>query len=126
MRAVDTSVLIPLIVRDDPEQVHDAETFVGPGAWISLLVLMETVWVLKSVYGLSRRQIGITVGMLVEHDQMALQHEDAVRRAHAAFERHPSVGFSDCLIVEAARKAGHTPVGTFDRAMSRLDGAQRP
>ena len=125
MRAVDTSVLIRLMVRDDPEQVDGAERFVAPGAWISLLVLMETVWVLKSAYGLSRRQIGIIVGMLAEHDRMTLQHEDAVQRALAAFERHPSVGFSDCLIVEAARKAGHIPVGTFDKAMSRLDAAQR-
>ena len=125
MRAVDTNVLVRLLVRDDPEQVDAAETFVVRGAWTSLLVLMETVWVLESVYGLSRRQIGIVIGMLVEHDRITLQHEDAVRRAHAAFERHPSVGFSDCLIVEAARKAGHIPVGTFDKVLSRLDGTHR-
>lgn len=125
MRAVDTNVLVRLMVRDDPEQVDAAETFVVQGAWTSLLVLMETIWVLESVYGLSRRQIGTVIGMLLEHDSVTLQHEDAVRRAHAAFERHPSVGFSDCLIVEAARKAGHIPVGTFDKVMSRLDGAQR-
>ena len=62
--------------------------------------------------------------MLVEHDRLTLQGEDAVRGAHAAFEGDPSVGFSDCLIVETARKAGHLPVGTFDKAMSRIDGAQ--
>lgn len=125
MRAVDTNVLIRLMVRDDPEQVEGAEAFVAQGAWISLLVLAETVWALESVYGLNRRQIGTVVGMLVEHDRLTLQHEDAVRRAHSAFERQPSGGFSDCLIVEAARKAGHLPVGTFDKAMSLLDGAQR-
>ena len=125
MRAVDTNVLIRLMVRDDPKQVDAAETFVAQGAWTSLLVLMETIWVLESVYGLSRLQIGTVIGMLLEHDSITLQHEDAVRRAHAVFERHPSVGFSDCLIVEAARKAGHIPVGTFDKVMSRLDGAQR-
>jgi predicted nucleic acid-binding protein len=35
------------------------------------------------------------------------------------------LGFSDCLILEAARKAGHLPVGTFDRDLSKLDGAER-
>ena len=125
MRAIDTNVLVRLLVRDDPEQVDAAEKFVAPGAWTSFLVLMETVWVLESVYGLSRPQIGIVVGMLVEHDRITLQHEDAVRRANAAFERHPSVGFSDCLIVEAARKAGHIPVGTFDKVLSRLEGTER-
>jgi len=34
------------------------------------------------------------------------------------------VGFSDCLLLELARKAGHLPLGTFDRNLSKLPGAQ--
>ena len=124
MQAIDTNVLVRLVVRDEPAQVEKAEAFVGQGAWVSHLVLAETVWVLESVYGLSREQIATVVGMLVEHDRLTLQDEDVIRRAHSAFERDSSVGFTDCLIVEAARKAGHLPVGTFDRAMSRIDGGQ--
>ena len=125
MRAVDTNVVVRLIVRDDPEQVDRAEAFVARGAWISLLVLAETLWVLQSVYGLSRQRLGTVVDMLMEHDRLTLQQEEVVRKARAAFESGQSAGFSDCLIVEAARQAGHTPVGTFDKAMSRLDGAHR-
>ena len=121
MRAIDTNVLVRLIVRDDPEQVARAEAFVEHDAWISLPVLAETVWVLKSVYGLDRQRIATVVSMLMEHDRLALQDEDVVRRAHATFAREPSVGFSDCLVVEIASKAGHIPIGTFDRKMSRLD-----
>ena len=55
----------------------------------------------------------------------AVQEEDVVRTAHSMFERRRSVGFYDCLIVEAARKAGHVPVGTFDHRMGRLDGTHR-
>ena len=123
MRAIDTNVLVRLIVRDDPEQVGRAEAFVEHGAWISQPVLAETVWVLKSVYGVSRGRIGTVVSMLMEHDRLALQDEDVVRRAHATFASERLVDFSDCLVVELARKAGHVPVGTFDRKMSRLDGA---
>ena len=43
MRAVDTSVLVRLLVRDDADQVEVAEVFVASGAWISHLVLAETV-----------------------------------------------------------------------------------
>ena len=125
MRAVDTNVLVRLIVRDEPAQVETAEAFVAQGAWVSHLVLAETVWVLESVYGLSRRQVATVVGMLMEHDCLTLQDEDVIRRAHAEFEQDGAVGFTDCLIVEAARKAGHLPVGTFDRAMSRIDGGHR-
>jgi len=124
MRAVDTNLLVRLIVRDDPAQVEKAEAFIASGAWVSQLVLVEMVWVLESVYGLNRAQISTVVGMLVEHDRLTLEGEDAVRGALAAFERSRSTGYSDCLIVETARKAGHLPVGTFDKAMSRIDGAQ--
>lgn len=122
MRAVDTNALVRLIVRDDADQVARAEAFVAQGAWVSLPVLVEAVWVLKSVYGLSRRRIGTVLDMLVEHDRLTLQDEDAVRRACATFARERSAGFSDCLIVEVARKTGHVPVGTFDKSMARLDG----
>ena len=125
MRAVDTNVLVRLIVRDDPEQVDRAEAFVARGAWVPLLAFAETVWVLDSVYGLNRKQIGTVVGMLLDHDRLTLQDEDVVRKAHSTFERGRSTAFSDCLIVEAARKAGHVPLGTFDRKMTRLDGTQQ-
>lgn len=123
MRAVDTNVLVRLLVRDEPDQVARAEAFVEHGAWISLPVLVETVWVLQSVYGLHRRRIGTVVGMLLEHERLTLQDEDVVRKAHATFSGTRSTGFSDCLVVEIARKAGHLPVGTFDRKLSRVDGA---
>ena len=125
MRAVDTNVLVRLIVRDHPEQVTAAENFVKPGAWVSLPVLMETVWVLQSVYGLTRRRIVTVVGMLLEHDRMVLQDEDTVRRAQTQFERETTVGFSDCLIVEVARKAGHIPIGSFDKAVGQMESAQQ-
>ena len=125
MRAVDTNVLVCLIVRDDADQVARAEAYVAQGAWVSLPVLLETTWVLKSGYGLSRQRIGTVLDMLVEHDHLTLQDEDIVRRACALFAREPSAGFSDCLIIEVARKAGHGPVGTFDKKMTRLDGTQQ-
>lgn len=123
MRAIDTSVLVRLLVRDDPDQVEKAETFVASGAWVSHLVLAESVWVLASVYDLNSDRIITVVQMLLEHDQLVLQDGNVVEAALNAFRRRPAVGFSDCLIVEIARKAGHHPVGTFDRSMSRLDGA---
>ena len=40
--------------------------------------------------------------------------------------RHTPLGFSDCLVLEIARKAGHLPLATFDKALGRLAGAQKP
>jgi predicted nucleic-acid-binding protein len=48
MRAVDTNLLVRLIARDDERQVRVAEEFGSMGAWVSLLVLAETTWVLDT------------------------------------------------------------------------------
>ena len=125
MRALDTNVLVRLIVRDDPDQVARAEAFVESGAWVSLIVLAEAVWVLQSAYELDRERVATVVSMLLDHDRLTLQDEDVVRRAHETFGRERSAGFSDCLIVETARKAGRRPVGTFDRRLARVEGTER-
>jgi len=124
MRAVDTNVLVRLIARDDPRQLAAAEGFVRPGAWASHVVLAELVWVLDSMYDMQPAQIAGTVEMLLEHESLAIQDPEVVRAALARFRGRPDVGFSDCLILEAARKAGHLPLGTFDRDLGKLDGAQ--
>ena len=125
MRAIDTNVLVRLIARDDPAQAESAEAFVAPGSWVSHLVLAETVWVLGSVYDLNAARIAVALDMLIEHDRLVMQDVEVVRAALVAFKQQPAAGFTDCLIVEVARKLGHRPLGTFDKSMSGLDGAVR-
>ncbi len=125
MRAIDTNVLVRLIARDDPTQVAAAEGFVAPGAWVSHVVLAETVWVLESVYGLDPEACATAVDMLLSHASITVQDADTVTAALAHFRRKPSLGFSDCLVLEIARKAGHLPLGTFDRVLGKLGGGQR-
>ncbi len=89
MRAVDTNLLVRLLVRDDAAQVAAA------------------------------------VEMLLNHEQLAIQDPDVVTRALVEFRARPALGFSDCLVLEIARKAGHVPLGTFDRGLAKLEGVQR-
>lgn len=125
MRAVDTNVLVRLIVRDDSQQVQAAEKFIARGAWVSQLVLAETIWVLDAVYGRTAKQIASAVDMLLNHKELTLQDSDAVTSALESFRKRPAVGFSDCLVVAIAKKAGHVPLGTFDRDLAKLDGTER-
>jgi predicted nucleic-acid-binding protein len=125
MPAADTNVLVRLIARDDPRQVGAAEAFVANGAWVSHLALAEAVWVLASAYDLEHRQLSKAIEMLLDHKHLVLQDRDVVAAALAQFRRRPSLGFSDCLLIEIARKAGHSPLGTFDQQLARLDGAVR-
>jgi predicted nucleic-acid-binding protein len=125
MRAVDTNVLVRLLARDDPKQLASAEAFTNAGAWISHLVLMEAVWVLDSVYNIKPEQIANGVEMLLDHTVLVVQDADVVSAAVAHYRKHPRLGFSDCLILEVARAAGHVPLGTFDRGLGKLPGAQK-
>jgi len=125
MRAVDTNVLVRLIVRDDPEQVRIAESFVSTGAWASHLVLAEATWVLDAVYDRTPEQIAIAIDMLLNHKDLTIQDAEVVTNALEHFRRRPALGFSDCLVLELARKSGHLPLGTFDRDLAKLDGVKR-
>lgn len=122
MRAVDTNVLVRLLARDDAAQVAAAEAFVAKGAWVSHLVLAETVWVLGTVYGLGNPEIATTVEMLLSHEHLAIQDAEVVDSALERFREKPAVSFTDCMVLEIARKAGHTPLGTFDRGLAKMAG----
>jgi predicted nucleic-acid-binding protein len=125
MRAVDTNVLVRLISRDDPIQVASAERFIEAGAWASTLAVAEAIWVLGSVYGRSVEALCKAIEMLLNNLILALQDPEAVAGALELFRAKPALGFSDCLILELARKAGHVPLGTFDRNLSKVEGAQK-
>jgi predicted nucleic-acid-binding protein len=125
MRAVDTNLLVRLIVRDDLAQAAAAESFVSSGAWISHLVLAETLWVLDAVYERTPTQIAKAIELLLNHSNLTLQDADAVSLALKSFWLKPALGFSDCLVLEIARKAGHLPLGTFDKQLAKLEGALR-
>ncbi|MGK2858978.1 MAG: PIN domain-containing protein [Thermoanaerobaculia bacterium] len=124
MRAVDTNVLVRLVTREDAGQVRAAEAFVEKGAWVSHLVLAEMTRVLSAAYDVDHPGIATAIGMLLDHHNLTLQDADVVAAALAHYRRRPSLGFSDCLMIEIARKAGHLPLGTFDKSLSKVDGAE--
>ncbi len=123
MRAVDTNLLLRLIARDDPKQAALADAFVASGAWVSHLVLAECVGVLTSVFALDRKRIDVAVDMLLQHQTLVVERPDVVAAALAQFRSVKRVSFTDCLVIEIARAAGHLPLGTFDRALAKANGA---
>ena len=125
MRAVDTNVLVRLVTRDDPEQVAAADRFIAGGAWVSVLAMAEATWVLESVYDRRASQIATAVEMFLSHQQLTLQDPEVIAAALEQFKRKPTLCYADCLLLELARKAGHLPLGTFDRSLSKLDGAEK-
>jgi predicted nucleic-acid-binding protein len=86
---------------------------------------MEASWVLDSVYDVRPSGLAAAIDMLLNHKDLTLQDAEVVAAALQQFQSRPSLGFSDCLVLEVARKAGHLPLGTFDRNLSKLDGAEK-
>jgi predicted nucleic-acid-binding protein len=125
MRAVDTNVLVRLTARDDERQTAAAEAFIVGGAWVSHLVLVEAMWVLGSVYEQPPAKIAKAIEILLAHRDLALQEPEVVAAALDRYRERPKLGFSDCLILEVARRAGHLPLGTFDRDLAKLEGTTK-
>ena len=125
MRAVDTNVLVRLVTGDDSTQAAAAEEFVSSGAWVSHLVLAEALWVLATVYDRDAKALSQTVELLLKSQDLTFQDAEVLVEALKHYRVKPSLGFSDCLVLEIARKAGHVPLGTFDRHFAKLEGALR-
>ena len=82
-------------------------------------------WILGAVYERGPDDIATAVEMLLSHKALVLQTPDVVAAALERFRTRPALGFTDCLLLEIARKAGHLPLGTFDRGLGKLDGAHK-
>ncbi|HEV8145858.1 MAG TPA: PIN domain-containing protein [Bryobacteraceae bacterium] len=125
MRAVDTNVLVRIIARDDSPQTAAADRFIEPTAWISSVVLAEAAWVLRRVYKLAPPELVATIETLLGHRNLVIQDAEAMAAALELFRARPALGFNHCVILETARRAGHRPLGTFDRALGKVDGTIR-
>lgn len=87
MRAIDTNLLVRLLVRDDARQVEAAEKFSHKGAWVSTIALVETLWVLDAVYDRSSAQISAAVERLLTHTALKCPAE-FLRETWIAFSKH--------------------------------------
>lgn len=125
MHAIDTNVLIRILVCDDSSQLASAERFIQHGAWVSSLVLAEAIWAMDTIYDITPARQADAIEMLIGHQHLVLQDHEAIRAALQLFRSKPALGFSDCMILELARQAGHLPLGTFDRSLAKAAGAQK-
>ena len=125
MVSVDTNLLVRIATKDDAKQADDANRFITGGAWVSHLVLAETVWVLGTGYDRTHSELVRAVEIFMSHEHLIIEEPEVVKAALSLYAENVKISFSDCLILEIARKAGHLPLGTFDRSLSKIDGAKR-
>lgn len=83
------------------------------------------MWVLAAVYERGPADLATAIEMLLNHKDLTLQDSDVVAVALDLFRSRPSLGFSDCLMLKLAQKAGRLPLGTFDRGLAKIQGTQK-
>ncbi|HEY0414311.1 MAG TPA: type II toxin-antitoxin system VapC family toxin [Allosphingosinicella sp.] len=122
MIAVDTNVVVRLLVGDDPAQTLAAQRCVAAGAVVSHGVLMEAEWVLRTVYRLAAQRIADDFGKLLDLDCIHMEDRKLLRWA---VERYRGgADWAHLLHLIAAR--GHAGFATFDCALPRQAGKDAP
>jgi predicted nucleic-acid-binding protein len=131
MIGLDTNVLVRFLVRDDEEQFERAQKFIRREAQastpvlVSHLVLLETEWVLRSRYKLSKTEILGAFSDLLSATDMEFEDEHSVEEALFIW-KNSSAQFADCLIGTRYGALGCKATATFDAGAKKLPGFVTP
>jgi predicted nucleic-acid-binding protein len=127
MLGIDTNVLVRYLVRDDQLQYEKVRRLInrevskGEPVMVSLLVLLETEWVLRSRYKLAKAEILSAVYALLDAADVAFEDEPSVE--HAVYSwKDSAADFADCLIEARNRRLGCNATATFDGNALKLAG----
>ncbi len=129
MAALDTNVLVRFLVSDDAEQGEAAARLIrgvaeaGSTLFVPVTVLLELEWVLRSAFEFDKATVLHALFRLLGSFDLGFESESAVEIALAHYARGMA-DFADCLHVALAGEAGEQPLWTFDKAASKVDGAQ--
>lgn len=129
MAALDTNILIRFLIEDDAKQLAAAKRLIrkciarGELLHIPITVSLELEWVLRANFGFDKTAVVRTVSQLLSSVELSFESEGALEFALILYGRG-SADFSDCLHVALAHASGEQPLWTFDKAASKIAGAQ--
>jgi predicted nucleic-acid-binding protein len=126
MIGLDTNVIVRYIMQDDPRQSAQATALIeklteaSPG-FVSVVSVVELVWVLESAFSLARSQVVGALTNLMSIDVFKIERVGIVAAALRTF-RDGNADFADCLIERSSANAGCEKTMTFDRAAVKTAG----
>jgi predicted nucleic-acid-binding protein len=127
MTGLDTKILIRYLTQDHPIQAAKATEIFERHltarnlGFVSVVAMVETVWVLDRAYGLTAQEIATAVERLLQVEVLAIENEQEVFTAMIALKQGRG-SFADALIAELGAGAGCTRTLTFDQKAARLPG----
>jgi predicted nucleic-acid-binding protein len=126
MICLDTNVIIRYVVQDDPDQAAIATTLIeqltadDPG-FITVISIVEIVWVMSASYALTRDQISFFLEKLLSTQALRIDRAEDIWRALRIYQASKA-DFADCLIERIASSAGCSQTVTFDVRASKAAG----
>jgi predicted nucleic-acid-binding protein len=129
MIGLDTNILIRYLTQDDPVQsakateIFEHRLTVKNSGFVSVVAMVETVWVLDRAYGLTAKEIATAVERLLQVEVLAIENEQEVFTAMVALKQGRG-SFADALIAELGARAGCTRTLTFDQKAGRHLGVE--
>jgi len=123
MIALDTNALVRLLLEDDAQQAKIIQQLVSFAEQKSITVLvlpevlLETVWVLESVYSVEQDDIVKFLNVLLTTSIFALPDASMVRTAVRRYQQ--GLDFADALITSQAKKEKAQALFSFDKSLSR-------
>lgn len=129
MIGLDTNVLVRYVTQDDPVQSAKASelieslTATSPG-FISLVSIVELVWVLQSCYQSAKSDVVTVLETLLRTRELTVEHAEVIWQALRRFMANKA-DFADCLIERCAHAAGCEYTATFDQNAVKAAGMKR-
>jgi predicted nucleic-acid-binding protein len=131
MIGLDTNILVRYLTQDDPRQSRRATEIIEqrlteetPG-FVSIVAMVEIVWVLERAYGLPAHKIASAVERMLQTDVLVIENEQEVFTAMIALKEGQG-SFADSVIAGLGARAGCSGTLTFDRKAARLRGFELP
>jgi len=131
MIGLDTNILVRYLTQDDPTQSPKAREIIerrlteeNPG-FVSIVAMVETVWVLERAYNLTTDEIIGAVERMLQTDVLVVENEQEVFTAMIALKEGQG-SFADAVIAALGARRGCSFTLTFDRKALRLPGFELP
>lgn len=121
-------MLVRYLIQDDARQGLKARELVngvltrGESLFIPITVLLELEWVLRANFEFAKDRIILVISSLLAARELVFESEAAAEVALELF-RQNRADFADCIHIALAHAAGESPLWTFDKAASKVDGA---
>ena len=129
MAALDTNVLVRLIVEDDPAQTTSAKRLLAKCTrenetlFIPITVSLELEWVLRSSFGFRKTEVIQALSLILTAVELSFESESSLETALLNYE-HGTANYSDYLHLALAERVSAQPMWTFDKAAAKAAGAK--